>query len=32
MITPSMSECGSFIISGTSRQVPGSLSSPLTTT
>jgi hypothetical protein len=32
MITPSTSACGSFIISGRSRQVPGSPSSALTTT
>jgi hypothetical protein len=31
MTTPSMSECGSAIISGTSLQVPGSPSSALTT-
>src|SRR5215218_6281208 len=31
MITPSTSECGSSIISGTSLQVPGSPSSALTT-
>src|SRR5215208_2768651 len=31
MITPSMSECGSAIISGRSLQVPGSPSSALTT-
>ena len=29
---PSISACGSFIISGRSRQVPGSPSSALTTT
>ena len=29
---PSISECGSDIISGASRQVPGSPSSALTTT
>ena len=31
MTTPSMSECGSVIISGRSLQVPGSPSSALTT-
>ncbi len=31
MITPSTSACGVAIISGTSLQVPGSLSSALTT-
>ena len=31
MITPSISECGSAIISGRSLQVPGSPSSALTT-
>ena len=32
MRMPSISACGSFIISGRSRQVPGSPSSALTTT